>query len=126
MLRTRHCKYPYRSAARILTSTYSTDHGKVNSPVRNGIPVPWDGTFFPRDGIPVPWDEKSIPRDGKSIPRDENLVVAWEGKRVAGEIIIYVEICLYVTVELEAVHAKMGRLNHLQQRADNNIEGRRL
>ena len=71
-----------------------------------------DGTFFPRDGIPVPRDEKSIPRDGKSIPRDENLV-AWEGKRVAGEIIIYVEICLYVTVELEAVHAKMGRFIYL-------------
>ena len=104
---------------------YSTDHGKVNSPVRDGIPVPWDGTFSPRDGIPVPWDEKSIPRDGKSIPRDENLV-AWEGKRVAGEIIIYVEICLYVTNLNLKCARQNGKVKPPQQRADNNIEGRRL
>jgi hypothetical protein len=63
----------------------STDHRKVNIPVR-------DGTFFPRDGIPVSRDEKSFGRGnlsrGTVISRDENLV-AWEGKRVAWEIIIY-------------------------------------
>ena len=30
---------------------YSTDHGKVNSPVRDGIPVPRDEKSIPRDGI---------------------------------------------------------------------------
>ena len=56
--------------------TYSTDLGKVNSPVRDGNPVARDGKFLPRDGIPVPWDEKSIPRDSffpwMDFPPNEN------------------------------------------------------
>ncbi len=40
--------------------TYSTDHGKVNSPVRGGIPVPRDKKFIPRDKFSVLRDEFSL------------------------------------------------------------------
>ena len=71
---------------------YSTDHGKVNSPVRDGIPS--RGTKNPSLG----WDH------GKSIPRDENLV-AWEGKtRRWGDN----NVVCYVTVELEVCTPKWG------------------
>jgi hypothetical protein len=48
---------------------YSTDHGKVNSPVRDGIPVPRDGIPVPRDAIPVPRDRNPVIWDGNPIPR---------------------------------------------------------
>ena len=70
------CHYFIEMYRNIKYNNYSTDHGKVNSPVRDGNPVPRDGKFLPRDGIPVPWDEKSIPRDSffpwMDFPPNEN------------------------------------------------------
>ena len=59
---------------RTLHPVYSTDHGKVNSPVRDGIPVP-------RDPIPVPWDGIPVPWDGTPVPRDRNPVI-WDGNPI--------------------------------------------
>ena len=72
---------------------YSTDHGKVNSPVQtvHGA-VPCSSRLA---GRKIPREGKSIPRDG-NFARRESRSVGRETRRL-GDNNIYVEICLYLS-----------------------------